>query len=168
MTYADAFDKIKKKLAKIDTSKMKGDYAIQVTITDEEAVGTFYVSYIGGEFSVEPYDYRDNSVAIDISVDNFIKVVTGKLAVQKAVADNKIMYFGDVEAIDNIFGIVKAPARKTTTKKAADTKKEAAPKKAADTKKTAAPKKAAPEKNDAKDKPAPKAATKKATTAKSK
>lgn len=126
MTYADAFDKIKKKLAKIDTSKMSGDYAIQVTITDEDAAGTFYVSFIDGAFAVEPYDYRDNSVAIDISVDDFIKLVSGKLTVDKAVSSGKLSLFGDAEAINNIVGIVKAPARKAPAKKTAETKKEAA------------------------------------------
>ena len=148
MTYADAFDKIKKKLAKIDTSKMSGDYAIQVTISDEDAAGTFYVSFIDGTFAVEPYDYRDNSVAIDISVDDFIKLVTGKLTADKAISDGKLSLFGDAEAINNIVGIVKAPAKKAPAKKAAEPKKEAPAKKAAEPKKEA-PKKAAEPKKEA-------------------
>ncbi len=147
MTYAEAFDKIKKKLAKIDTTKMQDDYAIQITITDEDAKGTFYVSYIGGQFSVEPYDYRDNSVSIDISVDDFIKIITGKLSKDKAVENDKLTFFGNVDAVDNIFGIVKPATRKTTAKKTAPAKKETAPKNPAaaktETKTKTAPKKTA-------------------------
>lgn len=119
MTYADAFDKIKKKLAIADVSKLDSDFAIQVTITDEDAAGTFYVAYINGEFSVEPYDYRDNSVAIDISVDDFIKIVGGRLSLSKALADGRISAFGDAEVLNKIAAIAKAPAKKPAEKKEA-------------------------------------------------
>ncbi len=119
MTYADAFDKIKKKLAIADVSKLDSDFAIQVTITDEDAAGTFYVAYINGEFSVEPYDYRDNSVAIDISVDDFIKIVGGRLSLSKALADGRISTFGDAEVLNKIASIAKAPAKKPAEKKEA-------------------------------------------------
>ncbi len=126
MTYADAFHKIKTKLSKADVSSLTEDFAIQVTIKDEEAAGTFYVAFVGGEFSVEPYDYRDNSVAIDITVDDFIKIVSGRLNKDKALADGRIDAFGDFNAVGHICGIVKPAPRKTTATK--ETKKAAAKK----------------------------------------
>ena len=125
MTYADAFDKIKKKLAKADTKGFDKEFAIQVTISDEDAAGTFYVAYKGGEFSVEPYDYRDNSVAIDITTADFIKLVEGKLTAEKALDSGKLVAFGDSAALSYITGIVK-PA----TRKKADTAKKEPAKKA--------------------------------------
>ncbi len=126
MTYADAFHKIKTKLLKADVSSLTDDFAIQVTIKDEEAAGTFYVAFTDGEFSVEPYDYRDNSVAIDISVDDFLKIVSGRLNKDNALAAGRIDSFGDFSAVGYIAGIVKPAPRKTAAKK--ETKK-TAPKK---------------------------------------
>ena len=123
MTYADAFHKIKTKLSKADVSSLTEDFAIQVTIKDEDAAGTFYVAFIDGEFSVEPYDYRDNSVAIDITVDDFLKIVSGRLNKDKAYADGRIDAFGDFNAVGYICGIVKPVPRKTAAKK--ETKKPA-------------------------------------------
>lgn len=129
MTYADAFHKIKAKLANVDTSSFEENFAIQVTIKDEDAAGTFYVAYIGGEFFVEPYDYRDNVAAIDITVDNFVKLVTGRIKAEKALEDGRIDCFGDKIAVTKLGGIVKA-AKKAAPKKAEPAvKKETAPKK---------------------------------------
>ena len=107
MTYADAFHKIKAKLANVDTSSFDTDFAIQVTIKDEDAAGTFYVAYIGGEFLVEPYDYRDNVAAIDITTDNFLKLVAGRIKAEKALEDGRIDCFGDKSAVAKLGGIVK-------------------------------------------------------------
>ena len=139
MTYADAFHKIKTKLANVDTGSFDGNFAVQVTIKDEDAAGTFYVAYIGGEFFVEPYDYRDNSAAIDITVDNFLKLVTGRIKAEKALEDGRIDCFGDKEVVIKLGGIVKA-VTKPAPKKAA-VKKEA-PKKAEAEKKPAVKKEA--------------------------
>ena len=129
MTYADAFHKIKTKLLKADTSALKDNFAIQVTIKDEEAAGTFYVAFIDGEFSVEPYDYRDNNVAIDISVDDFIKIVSGRLNKDRALASGRIDAFGDFNAVSYIAGIVKPQPRKAAPKKEAAKVKKTASKK---------------------------------------
>ena len=129
MTYADAFHKIKAKLANVDTSSFEENFGIQVTIKDEDAAGTFYVAYIGGEFFVEPYDYRDNVAAIDITVDNFVKLVTGRIKAEKALEDGRIDCFGDKTAVAKLGGIVKA-AKKAAPKKAEPAvKKETGPKK---------------------------------------
>lgn len=117
MTYAEAFHKIKTKLSKADISTLKDNFAIQVTLKDEEAAGTFYVAFIDGEFSVEPYDYRDNNVAIDISTDDFIKIVSGRLNKDRALAGGRIDAFGDFDAVSYIAGIVKPQPRKTAAKK---------------------------------------------------
>ncbi|MBP3360530.1 MAG: SCP2 sterol-binding domain-containing protein [Clostridia bacterium] len=134
MTYAEAFSKIKKKLEKADTKALNQDFAIQVTIKDEDAAGTFYVANINGEFSVEPYDYRDNSVAVDVTVTDFTKLIEGKLTSEKALSSGKIDAFGDAAALDFITGIVKPTPRKTAAKK--ETAKKTTAKKETPAKKT--------------------------------
>ena len=110
---------IKEKLSKTDVSALKDDFALQVTIKDEDAAGTFYVAFSNGEFSVEPYDYRDNNVAIDISVEDFIKIVSGRLNKDKALAAGRIDAFGDFSAVSYIAGIVKPQPKKAAPKKEA-------------------------------------------------
>lgn len=158
MTYAEAFSKIKKKLAKADTKGFDGDFAVQVTIKDEDAAGTFYCAFIGGEFSVEPYDYRDNSAAVDVTVADFIKLVEGKTTVQKLLDSGKLDVFGNIGALEMLGGTVKTAPRKKAVKKETakkeTTKKEAVKKEAA---KKEAVKKEAPAKKET-----PKAAEKKA------
>ncbi len=117
MTYAQAFDKIKKKLAKADTKGMDNNFAVQVTLADEDAAGTLYVAYIDGEFSVEPYDYRDNNVAIDIKAADFIKMAEGKLTKETATEKNLLKAFGDVDVLEKITGIIKPVTRKSAVKK---------------------------------------------------
>lgn len=143
MTYAEAFSKIKKKLIKADTKGFDGDFAVQVTLRDEDAAGTFYTAFIGEEFSVEPYDYRDNSVAIDVFTDDFIKVIEGKVTVEKLLSSEKMMAFGDVEAFEKLFGVVKPATRKKTVSKKETEKKEAPKKSTAAKKKTTTVKKTA-------------------------
>jgi len=158
MTYAEAFAKIKKKLEKADVKGFDKDFAIQVTIADEDAAGTFYVAYIGGEFSVEPYDYRDNSVAIDITTADFIKLVEGKLTAEKAVADEKLFTFGDESVLGYITGIAKPATRKKAAEKKPAEKK--APAKKADAEKKEPAKKAAEKPAEEKKAPAKKVAEK--------
>lgn len=158
MTYAEAFSKIKKKLAKADTKGFDGDFAVQVTIKDEDAAGTFYCAFIDEEFSVEPYDYRDNSAAVDVTVADFIKLVEGKTTAQKLLDSGKLDIFGNIGALEMLGGTVKTAPRKKAVKKETTkketTKKEAVKKEAA---KKEAVKKEAPAKKEA-----PKAAEKKA------
>lgn len=143
MTYAEAFSKIKKKLIKADTKGFDGDFAVQVTLRDEDAAGTFYTAFIGGEFSVEPYDYRDNTVAIDIFTDDFIKVIEGKVTVEKLISGEKMMAFGDISAFEKLFGVVKPATRKKTSSKKETEKKETPKKSTASKKKTTTVKKTA-------------------------
>ena len=163
MTYAEAFSKIKKKLAKADTKGFDGDFAVQVTIKDEDAAGTFYCAFIGGEFSVEPYDYRDNSAAVDVTVADFIKLVEGKTTAQKLLDSGKLDIFGNIGALEMLGGTVKTAPRKKAVKKET-TKKETAKKET--TKKEAVKKETAKKEDVKKEAPAkketPKAAEKKA------
>jgi len=162
MTYAQAFDKIKKKLAKADTKGMDTNFAVQVTLADEDAAGTLYVAYIDGEFSVEPYDYRDNNVAIDIKTADFIKMAEGKLTKETAIEKNLLKVFGDVDVLEKITGIVKSVTRKPATKKETS-KKEVAKK---ETPKKEAVKKETVKKETAKKETAKKETVKKETVKK--
>ncbi len=185
MTFEKKFAEFKKELEKRNASELPTDLAMQVTMTDEDCGGIFYIANIGGNFAVEPYDYVDNTVNIAATAATLKDLLAGKLDGPDAMFRGLVEVNGNIEHALAVLGMKKKAAakkpaakkpaaKKTATKKAAAPKKAAekkaaAPKKAAE-KKAAAPKKAAekkaaaPKKAVEKKAAAPKAAEKKAAT----
>ncbi|MBQ3326998.1 MAG: SCP2 sterol-binding domain-containing protein [Clostridia bacterium] len=178
MTFEKKFAEFKKELEKRNASELPTDLAMQVTMTDEDCGGTFYIANIDGNFAVEPYDYVDNTVNIAAAAATLKDLLAGKLDGPDAMFRGLIEVNGNTAHALAVLGMKKKAAakkpaaKKTATKKAAAPKKAAekkaaAPKKAAE-KKAAAPKKAAEKKaapkKAAEKKAAPKAAEKKAAT----
>lgn len=123
MTYINAFEKIKEKLQKVTSENFTRDFAIQVNIINKDCAGAFYVANLNGVFSVEPYDYKDNSAMITLMMGDFTKLVEGRLNVEKAVESGKLEVVGDLDAVLAISGI--APAEKKVTVKKAEKKETA-------------------------------------------
>ena len=183
MTFEKKFAEFKKELEKRNASELPTDLAMQVTMTDEDCGGIFYIANIGGNFAVEPYDYVDNTVNIAATAATLKDLLAGKLDGPDAMFRGLIEVNGNIEHALAVLGMKKKAAKKPAAKKTA-TKKAAAPKKAAEKKvaekkaaapkkaaekKAAAPKKAAEKKaaapkKAAEKKAAPKAAEKKAAT----
>jgi len=189
MTFEKKFAEFKKELEKRNASELPTDLAMQVTMTDEDCGGTFYIANIDGNFAVEPYDYVDNTVNIAAAAATLKDLLAGKLDGPDAMFRGLIEVNGNTAHALAVLGMKKKAAakkpaakktaakkpaaKKTATKKAAAPKKAAekkaaAPKKAAE-KKAAAPKKAAEKKaaapkKAAEKKAAPKAAEKKTAT----
>ncbi len=168
MTFFEAFDNIKEKLSKADTSKLNGDFAMQVNMKNKDCGGTYYIAYMNGQLDVQPYDYKDHAVMITAMAGDITKIVEGRLDPVKALESGKIDVEGDLTVAAQFAGIVKpAPAKKAAAKKPAAKKttaaKNASAKKAAAKPapaKTAEPAKAA---EPAKPAAAKKAPAKKAT-----
>ena len=140
MNFSEKFEQIKKKYGKLDTSRVTEDFAVQVTLSDADCGGTFFVACMNGEAAVEPYDYVDNTAAVVISAKDMIDAIAGKLDVVAAIMAGKIEVYGNVEHFNAALSL-KKPAAKRTTKKAAEEKTEAPAKKTAakkTTKKTTA------------------------------
>lgn len=165
MTFEQAFDKIKEKFAKADASGV-ADFALQITLTDEDCGGTLYAAVKDGVLSVEPYDYRDNTAALNITKSALLAVLSGRSGFEKAVNDGAAVINGDASNIASLKATIKkAPAAKKTAAKKTTAKKPAAKKTAAKkpaAKKTAekkAPAKKAPAKTAAKTEAKPAAKT---------
>ncbi|MEE3312165.1 MAG: SCP2 sterol-binding domain-containing protein, partial [Acutalibacteraceae bacterium] len=170
------FAEFKKELEKRNASELPTDLAMQVTMTDEDCGGIFYIANIGGNFAVEPYDYVDNTVNIAATAATLKDLLAGKLDGPDAMFRGLVEVNGNIEHALAVLGMkkkaaAKKPAAKKPAAKKTATKKAAAPKKAAE-KKAAAPKKAtekkaaAPKKAAEKKAAAPKAAEKKAAAPK--
>lgn len=119
MDFVKRFEKIKEKFSKIDTSKLNSDFAIQVNMTDEDCGGAFYVANIGGEFSVEPYDYVDHTAMVTATAGDFEKLIGRRIGFDTAVKNGKIVIDGNADDVLAMTELFPKPAKKPAAKKAA-------------------------------------------------
>ena len=134
MTYIEKFDYLKKTYGKkADLSKLTEDFAAQITMTDDDCHGIFYVAYLNGTLSVEPYDYRDNTVAITVNSVLLEDILKGKADAVQSYKDGRLQAYGNLgHALMMISALKKEPAkRKPAAKKAAAPQEEKPAKKAA-------------------------------------
>ncbi len=118
MTFVEKFEELKKLLDKADTKKLKDDFAIQITMNDEDCGGTFYVAYLDGNYSVEPYDYYDNTANIDASADVIKNLAEKTTDVETEINQGKMFVGGNVENVKSLFDAMKKkPAKKAPTTK---------------------------------------------------
>ncbi len=170
MTFEKKFAEFKKELEKRNAETLPTDLAMQVTMTDEDCGGTFYVANIEGNFAVEPYDYKDNTVNIAAAAATLKALIAGKTDAAEAVANGLVSVNGNADHALAVLSMKKKPAKRSTAAKKPAAKKTTTTKKAASTTKKAASttKKTAEKKATTTKKAASttkKAAEKKATTA---
>ena len=121
MTFTERFEQLKKKYApKADTSKLKDSFiAAQITMSDEDCGGTFYVAYIDGNLAFEPYDYHDNTVALIINSKLLEDCIKGKADPVKEYLDGKLQAWGNLDhalqLIECLKGVKKPAAKKAKT-----------------------------------------------------
>ncbi len=168
MTFIEKYNKLSKKLIKADITKYTENFAIQITMDDEDCGGTFFVAYIDGAFKVEPYDYVDNTVNINILSSTLEKLIDKKVTVDEAFEADAIAANGNADHVVMLFEGFEKKVRKAPAKKAAPkTEEKTEPKKATkkvEEKKVA--KKAEPKKEEVKKEEVKKPAAKKTTTKK--
>ena len=158
MTYEQIVEKIKKALAKVDASGVKGHLAVQVDVYGE-GEGAFYIEVKDGKVDVQPYEYFDHDLRIRCTAGEIISIVEGKKKIIEEVAAQNIEALRNVARIDDLAELLSSPVVAKKTKVSVGAKKVGAEKKTA-AKKTDA-KKAEPKKAETK-----KAVTKKTETKK--
>lgn len=117
MTFEKAFESIKKKFEGAD-AKDVNDFALQITMSDEDCGGTFYVAVKDGVLAVEPYDYKDNDAVLDISKSDLLALIAGRKGVDKVI-DSGASIKGSAAVIDSMKAVlktVKKEAKKETAK----------------------------------------------------
>ena len=142
MTYMEKFEYLKKTYGKKpDLSKLTEDFAAQITMTDDDCHGIFYVAYLNSVLAMEPYDYRDNTVAINVNSGLLEEILKGKKDPVEAYNNGELQAWGNLgHALMMIGALKKEPAkRKPAAKKAAE-KVEKAVKEVKEEVKEAAPK----------------------------
>lgn len=119
MTFSEKFEQLKKKYyKKADTTKLKDSFiAAQITMSDEDCGGTFYVAYINSVLSFEPYDYHDNTVALIVNSVLLEDCISGKADPAKAYLDGRLQAWGNLDhalqLIECLKGKKKESAKKT-------------------------------------------------------
>ena len=162
MTYEQIVEKVKKALAKVDASGVKGHLAVQVDVYGE-GEGAFYIEVKDGKVDVQPYEYFDHDLRIRCTAGEIISIVEGKKKIIEEVAAQNIEALRNVARIDDFAELLSSPVAAKKTKVSVGAKKVGAEKKAV-TKKTA-DKKAEPK---AKEKAATKKTVEKKTATKDK
>ena len=135
MTFEEKYTKLSKKLIKADTTKYSENFAIQITMDDEDCGGTFFVAYIDGVYRVEPYDYVDNTVCVNVLASTFEKLVDKKVDIDEAFEADAIAVSGNADHIVMLFEGFEKKVRKTPTKKTAEKAEDKKPAKKTTTKK---------------------------------
>ncbi len=95
MTYEKIVEKVKKALAKVDASGVKGHLAVQVDVYGE-GEGAFYIEVKDGKVDVQPYEYFDHDLRIRCTGDEIVAIAEGKKKILEEVAAENI------EALRNV------------------------------------------------------------------
>lgn len=94
MTFEELLVKVKGIMENVDISGV--DFlAVQVNIKGDNG-GVFFIELKDGKFSVEPYEYDDRNCEIKMSMDNFNKLIDGKLDPVAAFTLGKLKVNGDI------------------------------------------------------------------------
>ena len=68
MTFTEKYEQLKETYAlHADFSRVKEDLAAEITLTDPDCGGTFYVTCKKGRYEIAPYNYFDSTVRIAVS-----------------------------------------------------------------------------------------------------
>ncbi len=97
MTFFEAFEKIKKSIKFETVQEIEGHLALQLNITDEDAGGICYVEVKDHKILVEPYDYHDNDGILWASAEDFCKVFSGRLGVERALKEERLKITGNLD-----------------------------------------------------------------------
>ena len=78
MTYEEIFEKSKERLLKAKTKDVKEFIAVQFNIFGE-GQGSFYAVIFDGKMDVQPYDYKDNNISLNIAGDDLVYALENKM-----------------------------------------------------------------------------------------
>lgn len=118
MTYLEKFEEIKGRFKNLNKSALKEDFAVQISMTDDDCKGVFYIENKDGNLSIEPYDYLDNTASITCSSQVITDILDGKLNPTKAFETGVLYVTGNPDhalALSKIIKKQRKPAAKKET-----------------------------------------------------
>ncbi|MBR5411135.1 MAG: SCP2 sterol-binding domain-containing protein [Clostridia bacterium] len=121
MTFQEKFDELKKTY--FDTTLFTGadgDFAAEITLTDPDCGGTFYLKKTGGKIDMEPYDYKDSTVKLTLPSELLEDILNNRVSAVAAFMDGRLDAEGDV---NHALSLVNALKKQKPKKRRSDTKK---------------------------------------------
>lgn len=115
MTYEEVFAKASERLMKAKVKDIDQHIAVQFNI-EGEGEGAFYAEINEGKMNVQPYDYRDNDISVNVNADVLVKALESKTA-------DTLGFYGDESKIA-VFKTALVTIPKKTVRKAAAAKTE--------------------------------------------
>lgn len=94
MTFDELLAKVRGMADRVDISGTNF-LAVQITITGDNG-GVFYVEVKDGRIDAQPYEYNDRQCELVVNMDNFNKLLDGKLDPVVAFTLGKLKVNGDV------------------------------------------------------------------------
>ena len=117
MTFTEAYEKIKSAMDKSNPAEINGHLAIQIDINDPDAKGLMYIEVKDGSLFVEPYDYHDHDAILTASYKDVVRVMSGRLGYDKAIANGVFTIEGNTEKAEELKKLVVKATRKPCAKK---------------------------------------------------
>lgn len=114
MTFSEKFHEIRELLLQKNTKACKDFFAIQVTMTDGDCGGTFYLVNNQDGFAVEPYDYRDYTAHVIAESEVLIKILNGTADPVREYLAGTVKIDGNLESV-RVVSLLKNK-RRTTAK----------------------------------------------------
>lgn len=128
MTYEEIVAFVEKNIKKTAVKKVENHTAVEFDIYGE-GEGAFYIEIEGGTATVAPYEYYDHDAKVFITGDELVKIIKNEKSVEESLSEGILMVEGNLEAAQEMLGLVKAPVKKETAKKSAASKSVSAEKK---------------------------------------
>jgi putative sterol carrier protein len=121
MTFQEKFDELKKTyLDNTLFAGADGDFAAEITLTDPDCGGTFYLKKTGGMIDMEPYDYKDSTVKLTLTSELLEDILNNRMSAVAAFMDGRLDAEGDV---NHALSLVNALKKQKPKKRRSDTKK---------------------------------------------
>ncbi|MBR6399622.1 MAG: SCP-2 sterol transfer family protein [Firmicutes bacterium] len=110
MLYEEIFERAKKQLLKAKVGDIKELIAVQFNIIGE-GHGSFYAEIENGKIDVQPYNYWDNDISLNVFAKELLFALENKAA-------DKLGFYGDNRKIDILKPVLMTipKARKTAEK----------------------------------------------------
>lgn len=113
MTFQETFNALKNTYAETTTfDEVPDDFAAEITLTDHDCGGTFYMAKRGGRLEIEPYDYKDHTVKLTLDSRLLKDILTNKESAVAAFMDGRLDAEGDVTQALALVNALKNQKRK--------------------------------------------------------
>lgn len=113
MTFQETFNALKKTYAETTAfDEVPDDFAAEITLTDPDCGGTFYMVKKDGQLEIEPYDYKDHTVKLTLDSRLLKDILTNKESAVAAFMDGRLDAEGDVTQALALVNALKNQKRK--------------------------------------------------------